>query len=884
MREFIFLFYSNLSLIRSHQRVHVLPHRYTSLQPSHSIPNLRVRPVRKAHASRLVSSIIMDAIRTKLADLSTMLPSQTPTANRISYITVVAPNVLAVLSPSSDPSLYLVSLMPSNRASPASRVKKIALPAQMARATKILPAEGLFAIVAPRGICICDAPSAHNLMLSAHFSLATSLFDSLPHLQVCDAAWSPAAPGFLLVLTSDANLRLYDVVSKRSAAAERMRLTVISASPPVSLAFGRGSRWAALSVYVLAEDGSIYVAAPIAPIGTRLPLKSWQAMRNEVNAVITREQTMISATSNEPDTPASVVKTPRRALDFSKNVEDRNPQAQSWALRQARLQKMFLETVFAVSSTGDMVATREFKPAPLLFQGPLFTEHDDLEEAQDEDDVPYAKYCDLTLLHCGMDRPPVLLRTSNAGEVSVLIGLESVEAQWFLSSDNQVSSATGLLNGSDEYAECARAVAPLLLCFEHLSFDNQAMLFPLGQRTHADVLYVLTSTAIFSVHLSFISAIADAGTLESVPTSSISQVLSVWSPQEQANGSDKSKVVLGLTPWYAKGQGPVAIVLSSDGRLHASDPFRWITELDKSWPQRLLGSELSSDSVWAIERPLTGSRAFACPEYGKEMMELLRVVRDLQGESGGRIAPGTLGTVREITSYSAVVQYLETRLEVIVGGSSSAGIGDSLKALADVLDQWSSDLRARAGRDLTGAASLHTAIVDLERSQNALHRKLMLVEKGNLEMKERTQGMMQRIQNSSSQLSEAESERYRRLKERKRHLMALRNRLMELESKRDSSPNPMDETSPQLPSWSMSSVRSPRSPFTRARVVSPNVSWRGRSSPFAQRRSDWSPRGEGIDLTRDELRQIRSTLLKHSEDIEFATELSDKLWKKLAMV
>lgn len=721
-------------------------------------------------------------------------------------------------------------------------------------------------------------------MLSAPFSLASSLFDSLPHLQVCDVAWSPAAPGFLLVLTSDANLRLYDVVSKRSAAAERMRLAVISASPPVSFAFGRGSCWAALSVYVLSEDGSIYVAAPIAPIGTRLPLKSWQAMQNEANAVITREQTMNSASSAKLDTPVAVAETPRRALDFSKNVEGRDPYVHSWALRQARLQKIFLETVFAMSSTGDMVATREFKPAPLLFQGPLFTEHDDLEEAQDEDDVPYAKYCDLTLLHCGMDRPPVLLRTSNNGEVSVLIGLESVEAQWFLSSDYQASPTTRLLNGSDEYAECARAVAPLLLCFEHLSFGDQATLFPLGQRTHADVLYALTPTAVFSVHLSFISALTDVGTLESMPTSSISQVLSIWSPQEQERSSSESTLILGVAPWYAKGQGPVAIVLSSDGRLHVSDPLRWITELDKSWLPRLLGSELSADGVWATERPLTGSRAFACPEYGKEMMQLLRVVRNLQGESGGRIAPGTLGTVRDVTSYSAIVQYLEGRLEVIVGGSNSAGIGDSLKALADVLDQWSTDLRARAARDLTGAESLHTAIVDLERLQNALHRKVMLVEKGNLEIKERIQSIMQIIQNGSSQLSDAEFERYRRLKERKRYLITLRNRLMELEKKKDSGLNPVYETSSQLPSWSTSSAKSPKSSFTRARATSPNVLWRNRGSPFAQRRSDWSPRGEGIDLTRDELRQIRGTLLKHSEDIELATELSDKLWKKLAMV
>eukprot|EP00177_Eucheuma_denticulatum_P004570 GFKZ01008316.1.p1 GENE.GFKZ01008316.1~~GFKZ01008316.1.p1 ORF type:complete len:830 (+),score=82.91 GFKZ01008316.1:137-2626(+) len=824
------------------------------------------------------SQVEMKEFRTRLEDLSKSVPSLNPSINLVSLMTFVSPNVLAMLAPSDDPSLYLISLLPSYRSSASSRVKIVSLPQNFSSAHKVLPAEGLFAIIASTGICVCDAPSAHNLNIASPLSLASSLFESHPGLRIKDAGWSPAASGFLLVLTSDWTIRLYDVVSKRSAATERMCLRVISTSAPVSFAFGRGSCWEALSVYILAEDGSIYVASPIAPVGTRIPLQSWQLMLGEANAVISREQTTDTGIPIQKTPPAGENRTLRRTLDFSSLDDDKEAPVQSWALKQARLQKIFLETVFAETSSTDMIATREFKPAPLLFQGPLYTEHDDLNETDSEEQHPPFKFRDLTLLHCGMERPTVLMRTAENGEVSVLIGLEKVEAQWFLSNGAGSFLPNGTPHVNEEYTECARAVAPLLLCFEHLSFGNPVMFFPLGQETDADVLYALTSTSIFSVRLSFISALCDPETLESIPKSTIAELFSIWSPE--ASGRELARNILGIAPWYATGQGPVAIVLSSDGTLHASDPLRWVTDFDASSPPRINDRALSSEGVWTTERPLTGPRAFAIPKYGKEMVQLLRVIRDLEGEYGGRVAIGTLGKVRDVQSYSSVVKYLDGRLESIVGGSNSAGVADNLKALTDVLDQWSADLLQRADRDANGIQSLREALLNLERSQNSLNKKLSKVKQNDLKLKGRIQLLMRNVQASNSKLSDAESAWYKRLREKKSNLLSIGDRIGNLETSINNTVTnthhkPLDHSNNAI-----SSFRSPRSAFSRSKVSA--TSPFGTGSPFAKRKSQRSPGEDRVDLSRHELEQIRSTLVNHSKDIGTATELSDKLWRQLA--
>lgn len=722
-----------------------------------------------------------------------------------------------------------------------------------------------------------------------------------------------------MALTSDGSLRLYDVLTPGDVPVERWRLRVVTpAAAPVSFAFGRGSGWDALSVYVLAEDGKIHVAAPVAPVGTRLAKDAWSRMIDEVRAVIERESVSTppveegsnAVMQSDPflgGVTVSVGATPRRLLDFSVGEEldagdnessESEGVEESWALRQAHMQRRFLEHVFAPAADGDMVAVREFKPAPLLFQGPLYTEHDDLDEDEDGGELPDAcKYVELTLLHCGSNRPPVLLRTTRAGEVSVLIGMEKVEAQWFLSADSFAATGDELLEASEEYAECARTVAPLLLCFEHLSFGGHVKLFLLGQKTDADVLYGVTAKSVFSVRLSFISAITDVGTLESTPKSVISQILSIWKPEPAEDGVDDDVVLLGLAPFFASGQGPVALVLSSDGVLHVSDPLRWMTDLENAWPRSWLGSGPGSDLTWKSERPLTGSRAFALPDSGKEVMELLHLIQTLQGTHGGRVTPGTVGKVANVKAYAPVLEYLENRLEVFTGGPDGPGIGDSFKSLADVLHQWSTDLQARAGSQVDSSENLQTDLSDVESSEHNLRRKLLQVEGKNLALGERIRDMMKKIQQGDSELSTAEFERHSRLKEKKRRVLALKKRLPELESAiqarkrtlsqeqvgdRQSTPG-RGAQSPYGTPGRGRGIQSPVSASRRSKRWSASPSWRNKDSPLSQRRPEWSPQSEGIDLTRKELEQIKEALEKHSTEIGNAMELSTKLWQRLSI-
>lgn len=860
----------------------------------------------------------MEALRENLAALSTTIPplSHGPDGSA-RHAAIVAPNLLALLcnnGEDSSTSLLLLSLAPSLRAPASTRKHTLKLPVTVHAPDSILPAEGMFAIVGPSSVTVIDGLSTLNASTPpSPRPIAAPLFASRPALRVLHVAWSAAAPGFLMMLTSDGSLRMYDVLAPGPVDIERWRLRVVTAGArPVSFAFGRGSSWDSLAVYVLAEDGKVYVASPVAPIGTRIPRRAWLRMRKEAMSVIEKEcRDPSTAEAQEEKTRRTLPgdpfatnpkraltenNTPRRLLDFSGGANDDTTANgdvptgdESWTLRQAQMQRRFLEHVFAPTQDGDMVATREFKPAPLLFQGPLYTDRDDLEDGEEiSADIPEAcKFRSLEILNCGVGCLPILLRSTAAGEVSVLIVMEDVEAQWFLSNDSFGSTGDVLLEANEEYSDCARVVGPLLLCFEHFSFGGDPVtLFPLGGKTDADVLYVTTSTSVHSVRLSFVPGFTDAATLESAPKSSTSLMLSASASGVEVGDAESRKCFVGLAPWYAKGEGPVALVVSSEGAVHATDPLRWITGLEKSWPSSLLSSGLSSDVTWSAERPLTGSRAFACPEYGKEMLELLHAVHTVQGEHGGRVVPGTLGKAEEAFSATAKLHHLEKRVMAFTGGEDGPGIGDNLKALADVLNEWSDKLLNRAAYDSNTSAELQNVLAEIERSRHTLQRKISRVMASNVTLGRRVLETVNMIQRGSSQLSVAELDRFKMLKNKKRRVVDIRNRLEELKSavearKKSLRNQAMPDT---YASPSRRSLRSPVSGAQRSNRWTASPSWRDRESPVAKRRTEWSPQAERVDLTQKELAEIKKTLQKHSTEISAAMDVSSSLWKKLSAV
>lgn len=520
---------------------------------------------------------------------------------------------------------------------------------------------------------------------------------------------------------------------------------------------------------------------------------------------------------------------------------------------------MFLDVVFAPAADGqEMVAVREFKPAPLLFQGPLYVEHEHVVENNN------TAYEGIRMIKCGDNIPGVLLHWNTNGQMSVLVGIEQVEAQWFVGSE-------------DDYTQSAQAVAPALLCFEHMRFDEPIQVATIGSDTDADILWVSTSTEVYAVHLSFIAAMADPATLESMPKSTIREVLSVWG----ADRADHVRIA-GMAPWYSKGEGAVAVVYTTDGTLELSSPLRWTTGLELMWPGKLLGDGLGAEGAWSIERPKTGSRAYACAEPGKETVKLLIGMRALVNEIGSRLGGGVLGKVRDLKEVGKVVDLMEKRLDIVIGGGSGniTGIADSFKSLVVALDDWCAELREKSSTDTEAMDRMGMLAHDLEKVQVDNQRKFSKVQKSNMELQQRLQGILKKIQMSSSELSEAEAERHRRLRERRRQLRTLANRILDVE-RSVHMPRTSQYAPESLDSQRPLSRKSPssRSPFARSKVVSPNPSWRGQVSPFGNRRDQGVQK---LDLTRQELQKIRKTLLQHSEDIGFATELSTKLWEQLA--
>ncbi len=253
--------------------------------------------------------------------------------------------------------------------------------------------------------------------------------------------------------------------------------------------------------------------------------------------------------------------------------------------------------MFEPTHAGDeMIAVREFKPAELLFQGPLFVEQDDADamidkfsnKANTRAGAGEHQFERLTLIQHGFGNPPVFLRSSSLGETSVLILMEAVDAQWFLGTDSYELQTEGI-PGSEEYAQLARTVAPSLLCFEHLSFPGQepVQLFPLTGKADCDVLFAVAGSFVYSVRLPFLSIIDSPSSLEVCPASTIAPLLDTRSIASDRKTSIR---ILGLVQSFERGFGPLAVVIDSKFAISITPSLRWTVGVDHSLPRSYCGS------------------------------------------------------------------------------------------------------------------------------------------------------------------------------------------------------------------------------------------------------------------------------------------------------
>lgn len=688
----------------------------------------------------------------------------------------------------------------------------------------------MLAVIGTRSITLIDHPLSSS---PSTRRVANPLFQSRPGLTVTHAAWAPHAPAFLMILTSDATLRLYDVATRDDISVERLRLRVVvtNGSAPVSFAFARSSpaSWASLAVYVITADGSIYVVAPIAPIGTRLPHAAWQRMRADA------ERHRDDATAMA----AVAAETGGDAAGGPSNVE-------SWPRQQAEMQLRFLDHVFEPTAAGDMVAVREFKPAPLLFQGPLFIEHDDDDGNNTRPAAPaigtngsHQQLADmeqqrqnsnsLTILNCGADIPPVLLRTSQSGHISVLIAIEPLEPQWFLSSQHpaqaggigadghaisiETASDGAALEASEEYAACAAQVAPSLLCFERIALeDTPVSIMPLGSGTNADAVFVSTPHAVYSLRLSFVAIMSDVTALERSSCSVLSRILSTAPLQQQSgtgevggtgggtsihngdiNSTANNRHIIGLVSHYARHVGPVAIALTADCMLHATAPLRWVSHIDAAtFP--------TGHSPTSRALPHTDSgRVFACSDLGKEANDLLKVVADAERRAGGFVAQGTLGKAADVARSSRVLEELERRVTHYTGSMDSSnsghtqvqgkgqtqqqqsGVSDCLGELSSVLSAWSNALMVRVQNlHSVCTGNVANAVAQIAVCEAKTQRQLAKVTEVGELLDERIRVLMQAIDASKVRLSPAEAACLQKLRDRSRRLAVMRGRIQEL--------------------------------------------------------------------------------------------------------
>eukprot|EP00178_Gracilaria_changii_P001206 TRINITY_DN116_c0_g1_i1.p1 TRINITY_DN116_c0_g1~~TRINITY_DN116_c0_g1_i1.p1 ORF type:complete len:726 (-),score=111.08 TRINITY_DN116_c0_g1_i1:6726-8903(-) len=631
------------------------------------------------------------------------------------------------------------------------------------------------------------------------YPVATALFQRRPALRILHVQWLPSAPAFLMMLTSDYCLRVYDAINAETAAFERQRIHVVTAgAPPVSFVCASGVGWHALSVYVLAEDGSLYVAAPIAPIGTTISVTEFEKLRHIAKSALTDASSHASASSG----------TSRRLSFGDSNMP--------WSLRQARLQMLFLDSAFERHGN-QMVVVREFKPAPLLFQGPLHVQKEQLDERYTQ------------LLQITTTKQPVLLRVSEQGNVCVLLAMERVDANWFLSSQ---PAGEGLLLASKEYESCAQSVAPAFLCFERIAFESTVSITPVA--SHADTFFFVTSTAVYSLSFSFLSLLEDALALERCPTSTLRELFTVRSP----HGSSQAPI-RAIMSHYVRGDGPVAIVVLTDGSFHVTDPLHWHS-LQIDLPT-LLPDRPFSESQQNL-------RAHAFRDIADNILHALRHVEALRDQYG-RVADGTLGKVASIKSFASTLQYLEKRVEVL---------------------EWTQEISDRSESNARDIGKLQNVLRDADRSEQELRLKLNRVTENTEALMGRVKAVFEGLEAGNAQLSKLEMERLTLLRQKKRRLAAFRARTTELAAA-------IESRNQRL--LSNTSNGDHRNTFSSQ--SSGIRSWRD-PTPFSRRKK--SANGQApVELGSKELHQIRIALEKHSEQISDAMELSSSLWKRLSI-
>lgn len=821
---------------------------------------------------------------------TSLAPMSIDPAAPATRLATLSPNHVAFLHTTSDGAAVHIASLSSTPTS-SSLPPPIPVPED---AHMLLACDDLLAVIGTRSVTVID--HALSRAPKVHF-IATSLFETRPGLTAVHAGWLPHAPAFLLLLTSDATLRLYDVLGVGDER-ERLRLRVITndCSPPVSFTFGRSLHsWDALSVYVLARSGDLYVVSPVAPVGTRLPYTTWRRLR-------------------------------RAAADRKLST------AESWPARQAEMQLRFLDRVFERSAQGDMVAVREFKPAPLLFQGPLFIEHDDVSDLnapdaeQDGSNGTDLQFSSVSLLNCGADVTPVLLRVCTRGTLSVLLAVEPVEAQWFLSSQSPTANSDNdprpqqhqqqkqqqqqnVLAASEEYAACATQVAPSLLCFEHVSLrDAPLSIVPLGGATHADVVFLATPRAVYSLRLTFIAFLSDAAALERAPPSVLSRVLSA---PALTTASPASRII-GLVPHYAQLSGPLALALTAGAKLHATPPLKWASQIDTS----LLPPSTSPAASSSVPTPGAAARKrFACPDLAKDASHLLAATADAQRRAGGNLVPGTLGRAAHAAQSTPALAELERRVALYTGDAtgSARGATDHLGDLSNVLSSWAASLAQRAAdaqvaADAPLAADIASVTVDEARTRSTLAR---VAQVGAL-LDERMRTLVSVLHTARVELTPAEMARMRALRDRSKRLTFYRSRINELAlainaadtdhtsrrttysdfhsspgvSERRATLTPGRMRPPPSPSPASSPFKNvaPARRLSFAGGVSCNDATTDQNGPLAKKRPQWADSwAEKAPLGPKDVARIRAALEKHSEDIANAMLLDSSLRKKLSV-
>lgn len=861
------------------------------------------------------------------------------------------------------------------------------------------------AVVAPRGVAVVAVDTTAG---SADVvAVGVPLFRARPALTVVQVAWHPRAEDYLLVLTSDGSLRLFDVAGGADVEAERTRLRIVTTGDvPISFAFGKGDGWNGLAVYVLTEHGSVYVASPIAPLGTRISRQQWCAMVSESEAildqqgvgrgtasasasgsmsasamasgrkpasnVILEETSAPMASSGDlpplggmggsgtrsgikkgakvPDGPPArggrlPVSTPRRQLNFGGLDDDKEHEEAgvaanvelaasggsaasahtaatsrgrlaaapgdnddlSWTVRQARLQLRFLERAFQQTESGDMLLIREFKPAPLLFQGPLYVERDDIDEQGDED----VCFTSLTVLDSGSHVPPILLRCRSDGHVSVLLGMEAVEGQWFISEDRFGTTGDSVLAASEEYAKAASVVSPSLLCLEHLEFPARepVLLHAVRGRTDFDVLFARAGSAIYSVRLNFVSAMRAPETLRSCRSSLITPLLSVGriGGAGRLTGSPSSTIV-GLSPFFEKECGPLAIALTSDHALEATAPLRWMAdEQDDMFLETLVApGAVQSEVPIGVGEALSsagGSRAQGASDgdfslesarnlrgSGLEVVETLQAVREARNVESWALGTGSIGSVADASSVSDVLTCLESRVMAYTGDDESGrrGVGDELKTLGLVLPKWAGEVLSRAGRADGGMALVSGELEKRVTESEALAVKLRRVQEMNQNLRDRVDCLREIHSSRQSVLSNAEVARFAKLKKRRLHVAAMRRKIDEVSSAVSALTTAAGDAAARQRLSDVGAMRTPGIDNSIGQLsISPLMN-RRMSSPYRPAYSEGRRRGstgvEQGDLSGAQLLRIKETLAEQSKNIHVATEKTNLLWQKFGSV